>query len=65
MSDSEPKPNDCGPVVLTVRGELGAKILRRCHDEGVSANDATEIIWRRQLQRAGSIVGADGQETTE
>lgn len=61
MSDQKPK-NDRGPLKLQVRADLGDRILRRCHDDGVGANEATEILWDRQLRRQGSIVGEDTPE---
>lgn len=61
MSDKKPK-NDRGPLTLKVRPELGDRILRRCHDDGVNANEATELLWERQLRRDGSIVGEDTPE---
>lgn len=55
--------NDCGPVSLSVPAALGDRILRRCHDEGLAADEATAIIWERQLGREGSILGTDPEET--
>ena len=58
MSDDKPK-NERGPLTLTIDADLGARVLRRCHDDGVDANEATTILWQRQLRREGSIVGED------
>lgn len=49
-----------GPINLEIKeGALAEAILRRCHRDGVDANTATSILWRRQLKRDGSIVGED------
>lgn len=61
MSEKTPK-NDRGPLTLKIRPELGDRVLRRCHDDGVNANEATELLWERQLRRQGSIVGEDTPE---
>lgn len=58
MSEEKLK-NDRGPLRLEVKASIGDRILRRCHDEGVNANEATELLWERQLRRPGSIVGED------
>ena len=58
MSEKKDR-NDRGPLKLTVRADIGDRILRRCHDDGVDANAATELLWERQLRRGGSIVGEE------
>ena len=58
MSDDKPK-NDRGPLTLQIPADLGTRVLRRCHDDGVDANEATELLWKRQLRRDGSIIGED------
>jgi len=54
--------NDRGPLTLKVPGDLGARILKICHDQGVNANEATAMLWQRALRRGGSIIGEDTPE---
>ena len=57
--------NDRGPLELTIKdGALGADVLRRCHDDGCDANDATALLWRRQLRKTGNVMGEGDSEET-
>ena len=56
------KVNERGPLSITVPADLGARLLRRCHDEGVDANEATALLWERALRRGGSVVSEEVEE---
>ncbi len=51
------KANERGPLTITLPADLGTRLLRRCHDDGVDANSATAILWERALRSEGSIIG--------
>lgn len=53
--------NERGKVRLELPADLGARVLFRCHDEGINANEATAIYWERALRKEGSLVG-EGEE---
>ncbi len=53
------KANERGPLTITLPADLGTRLLRRCHDDGVAANEATALLWERALRKDGSVVGED------
>ena len=46
-----------GPMKLTIKaGGLGDRILRRCHEEGLSPDEATAALWEKALRREEPIL---------
>ena len=47
---SADKPNaDDGPITAQIKSPMSARVLKRCHDQALLVDEATTILWRREL----------------
>ena len=57
--------NDDGPVSFKVPQPAAGRLLKRCHDEGLEANDTVTRLLQRQLERPGSLLGFEKRDWKE
>ena len=57
--------NTDGPVSFRVPQPAAGRLLRRCHDEGLEANDTVTKLLQRQLERPGSLLSFEKRDWRE
>jgi hypothetical protein len=57
--------NDDGPVSFRIPQPAAGRLLKRCHDEGLEANDTVTKLVVRQLERPGSLLGFEKRDWRE